>query len=183
MKSWKAALVVVCGLGLAASAWAQCCHGDKAKDTEGASASAKDKSSCAAQAAAAGKDDKSACAGKAAALAGMPQLKYKVGDETTPCSVQAAKLAGGDEAKIKFVVGGTEYSNKTEAMQAYATELKNHLATVTSVRFAVGDKCVSCPMAAGAMAQTSTRKPEKYCTHGKIRCRVIDPPLPCASCS
>lgn len=53
------------------------------------------------------------------------------------------------------MVGESEYGDKAEALQAYAKVLDEHLHTMTAVRYAVGEKCVACPLAAGAMAKAT----------------------------
>jgi hypothetical protein len=64
-------------------------------------------------------------------------------------------LAKTNEATIRYVVNETEYADKTEAQESYAKVLDEYLGTLTSVRYAVGEKCVNCPMAALALAKDS----------------------------
>lgn len=159
MKTWKTLVAITLGLGLSADALAQCCHGkDNGEKTAVAKAAAdgggtcqKDKSTCNKD----GTASKAQCEGKSLAATGMPLMQYKVGEQTTQCPKQAAELAANDESKIRYVVGTEEYTDKVAALNAYAKVLDGYLATMTSVRFAVGGECVNCPLAAAELAKKS----------------------------
>jgi hypothetical protein len=86
-------------------------------------------------------------------LAGMPTMKFKVGDTVTPCCEKASELAGKDESKIQFVVADKSYATKSEALKAFAEQLDAYYADVTTVKYAVGDKTVACPMSAQELAR------------------------------
>ena len=122
------------------------------KTADGGATCQKDKSTCAKTGDMAGKD---ACKDKSLAASGMPVMHYKVGDKTTCCPKAAAELAKANDAKILYVVSETEYADKAAALQAYAKVLDEYLGTLTAVRYAVGEKCVNCPMAAMALAKDS----------------------------
>jgi hypothetical protein len=129
------------------------CHGTQARTACGKSRAHCDKSNA-------------SCTGKAACdkrltEAGVPVLMYRVGEKTTRCPDEAEKLAKGDEGVIRFVIGEKVYEDEAEAKQAYAKALEDFLGQITSVRYAVGDKSVACPMSAGALAKKEG-KPMRY---------------------
>ena len=157
MRAWINSLAVAAAMTFSAATLA--CDGagkDGPKGTAGdtAKACSADKTACA-KSCTNGKDAKAASHDKGLAAAGMPLMKYKVGDQVTACPKEAAKIAtaDGNDAKIRYVVGETEYADKTEALQAYASQLDDFLATMTTVRYAVADETVSCPVAAQKLAQ------------------------------
>jgi hypothetical protein len=145
------AIVTLLSLALAANAAAQCCSGAK-KAADGGTTCQKDKSTCAKSGDMASKEG---CKDKSLAASGMPVMHYKVGEKTTCCPKAAAEMAKADDATIKYVVSETEYADKSEALQAYAKVLDEYLGTITTVRYAVGEKCVNCPLAAMALAKDS----------------------------
>lgn len=149
--SMTSAIVTLLSLALASSAVAQCCASAKKTADSGATCQ-KDKSACSKTGEMAGKE---ACRDKALAAAGMPLMKYKVGDETTCCPKAAADLAKNNDASIRYVVNDAEYADKGEAQERYAKVLDEYLGTLTAVRYAVGEKCVACPTAAQAIAKDS----------------------------
>lgn len=152
MRIWiTSAIVALVSLALTSNAPAQCSAGAK-QTADSGNTCQHDKSTCAKTSNQAGKE---ACKDKSLAATGMPAMHYKVGDQTTCCPKAAAELAAAHDATIRYVVNDTEYADKAEALQAYAKALDEHLGTMTSVRYAVGDKCVACPMAAGALAKNS----------------------------
>jgi hypothetical protein len=145
------AIVTLLSLTLASTAAAQCCAGAK-KTADSGETCQKDKSCCAKtgdQAA------KGACRDKALAATGMPVMQYKVGDQTTCCPKAAAEMAKANDAAMRYAVNETEYADKAAALEAYASTLDEYLGTMTTVRFAVGEKCVACPTAAAALAKDS----------------------------
>lgn len=124
------------------------CSGDKV-----VLASASEKAACSGEKAMASKK----CAGDVAkaCMAGAPCMKYTVGEKTTCCPEEAAKLAGDDKAQIKYVVGEKSYDNEAEAKKALAAALDGYLAQMLTVRYAVGDETVACPMTASTMAKSN----------------------------
>lgn len=89
----------------------------------------------------------------------VPAMTYKVGDKETCCEKMALEAAKGEEKAVKFIVAGKSFDTKSEAMTAYAETLDNYLNNqVLTVRYAVGDECVACPMAAGALAKSKNEK-------------------------
>lgn len=110
-----------------------CCHKDKAGCTK--------------------KAGDSDCHGKVLLAAGAPTMKYKFGDKATDCPAQAEEWQGKCDATVRYVVSGAEYADKAEAMKAYETALEKYLASMTSVRYVVGDNCVACPSAAAELAK------------------------------
>ncbi|MGE0480467.1 MAG: hypothetical protein AB7Q17_08340 [Phycisphaerae bacterium] len=94
----------------------------------------------------------------------LPAVIYQVGDKKVCSEPEALELAKGDASKVQFVVGEKTYATKTEAMDAYAATLDSFLnERMLTVRFAVGDEVVSCPMAAKDLASKN---------HGKVQYRV-----------
>jgi hypothetical protein len=155
MKMWiNSAVVALVSFGLTTAALAQCPGksegGAKAEGAgcckKGAAAASADGKQC---------GDKEKCAGAAFKSCGAPQMAFKVADQTVKCPKQASELAGGDEAKIHYLLSDKEYTDKNEAMQAYDTALTSYLGEVTSVRYAVGDKYLDCPDAAAQLAKKS----------------------------
>lgn len=105
-----------------------------------------------------------ACAVKALSAragAALPEMQYRVGEKTTCCPMEAEKLANGDKAAIRFVVADKTFENEADARKAYAEALEGFLNSVMTVKFAVGEECVSCPMTAKALAQKQG-KPVRY---------------------
>jgi hypothetical protein len=99
-------------------------------------------------------DAELACRGKALHAAGAPLMQYKVGDQTTKCPQEAAKLAAAADGdpKIRYVVDDTEYSHKPEALGAHAKALEAHLAKLSELRYVVGKATLDCPQAATTLA-------------------------------
>lgn len=88
----------------------------------------------------------------------IPAMGYKVGDEIVTCCGKASELAKGDDAKIQFVVNGKTYTNKTEAMLAYAESLDAFYTEMLAMEYVVGDQCVKCPNEAQALASKNGGK-------------------------
>lgn len=92
-----------------------------------------------------------------AAMASLPKMSYKVGEESTCCSHSAKALAEKHSAPIHFVVAETSYTDKSEAMTALVTKTEAALAAYTTPSVCetsgtttiAGEKC-SCPMKAAA---------------------------------
>jgi hypothetical protein len=110
-----------------------CCHKDRAGCTK--------------------KAGDSDCNSKVLLACGAPTMKYKVGEKLTNCPIQANEWRGECDASVCYVVSGAEYADKAEAMKAYETALEHYLASMTSVRYVVGDMCVACPSAAAELAK------------------------------
>lgn len=101
----------------------------------------------------------SACSeGGKAVAAKLPKMSYKVGDKEVCCPSEASELAKGDKTKIQFVVAGKSYSDQGEATDAYATALDSFMNDMVTVKYAVGDNCVTCPNAAKEMASKENKK-------------------------
>jgi|GEM_PF-1721341 len=163
-----AALLALCTLPVA---YAQCCPGGKNKGEAKAAKLAGDQAGCSKDAKLAhAKDgpascDPAACCHKSGgkdggdcltrrlAAAGAPLMTYKVGDDGVRCPEKAATLAKEKNAEIRYVVGDKTFTNKDEAVKAYAAALDGYVATMTTVRYAVGDECVSCPQTAAELAR------------------------------
>lgn len=111
-----------------------------------------------------GSSAKTCCSGKescdgecpiSAAMASLPKMSYKIGEESTCCSHSAQALAEKHSAPIHFVVAETSYTDKTEAMTALVEKTEAALAAYTTpcvceksgTTTIAGEKC-SCPMKA-----------------------------------
>jgi hypothetical protein len=147
MKAWTVSVAIVLASTLTAGAAAQCCagmhKGDQmaAKTADGPVCHHKDSEAAAAQ------------RSKLLTAAGAPLMQYKVGDKTTNCPQQAAEWSKDQDAPVRYVLNDTEYSDKLEALKAYQAALEQHLNKMTTVLYAVGDKCVGCPMEAATLAK------------------------------
>ncbi|RMF72150.1 MAG: hypothetical protein D6744_17130 [Planctomycetota bacterium] len=157
-------LAIVVAAAIASSAWAQCSGGKasakQSKCNKGANATA-----VASKGACAGKSsDGSNCAAKCGDKAktcdvakaksrNIPIIKYRIGDKLTCCPEEAAKLAGDKKDALQYVVGDKIFSNEGEAKEAYAKLLERQLQDITTIKYAVGDECVTCPMTAESMAK------------------------------
>lgn len=124
---------------------------------EKATASADKPACCASAKAVAAKSEcqeKKTCpaSGANCGTASLPKMTFKVGDKTTACCMEAAKLAEGNESSIQYVVAEKTYASKKEALRAYAELLGEHLGTVTTVSYAVGESKVACAKAADELA-------------------------------
>ncbi len=131
----------------AATAWGQTCPAGAADKTASKECCAKtcstaDKTACAAS-----------CSETAWAKAGAPTMRIVVGEKTVNCPMEAAELAKKENTAPVYYVGETKYSDMAEAGKAYAGELNKFLETVTTVRYAVGEECVSCPVTAEQLAK------------------------------
>ena len=90
-----------------------------------------------------------------AAMASLPKMSYKIGDEATCCSHSAKALAEKHSAPIHYVVAETSYTDKSEAMSALVEKTEAALAAYTTPSVCevsgtttiAGEKC-SCPMTA-----------------------------------
>ena len=56
------------------------------------------------------------------------------------------------------MVGDKTFDKQTDAMDALAASLSAYYDKVTTVSYAVGDQCVSCPITAGEMAKKDNKK-------------------------
>ena len=112
-----------------------------------------------------GSGSKACCSGKSectggecpisVAMAALPKMSYKVGEEATCCSKSAAALAEKNSAPIHYVVAETSYTDKSEAMTALVEKTEAALAAYTTpvvceksgTTTIAGEKC-SCPTTA-----------------------------------
>ncbi len=103
---------------------------------------------------------KEACDGEcpiSAAMASLPKMSYKVGEESTCCSHSAQALAEKHSAPIHYVVAETSYTDKSEAMTALVEKTEAALAAYTTpcvceasgTTTIAGEKC-SCPIKAAS---------------------------------
>ena len=91
----------------------------------------------------------------------LPRIGFKVGDTITCCMKAATEMSKSDTAKIKFVVSDKTYGNLGEAKGARLKVLEEYYEDLLRVKYAVGDECTGCPMAAKDLASKSG-KPVQY---------------------
>lgn len=101
--------------------------------------------------------EKAGCCAKSYA-AMLPAMKYRVGDATVECSDKAKELAKGDAKAIKFVVGTKSFDDVVAAEKELTSAYEAFTTEATTVKYAVGDKCVACPMSAGELAKKENKK-------------------------
>lgn len=88
----------------------------------------------------------------------VPAMSFKVGDKAIACPEEAKKLAEANHTQLVYVVADKEYSCENSAKQAYAAQLATYMDEMMTVKFAVGDDCVACPMTAQQMASKAGKK-------------------------
>lgn len=158
MKGWMVAASLCAVLCISGSAFAQC---------GGAKATADKAAGCTGAKVTADKGCEKTCGDKATATKGTcngPKVTYKVGDKETCCSKEASELlAKNENASVRYVVAGKEYTERSEALQAYTAALEQYRDQMTQVRFAVGTECYGCPIEAKTAADKA---------HGQVKYRV-----------
>jgi hypothetical protein len=95
-----------------------------------------------------------------AAMAKLPKMTYKVGDETTECAKEAAKLAEQSGAKIEFVVGDKTFEDKQKSFVTLVKTTEEfvdgfaapHKCSVTGATTVAGTEC-DCPVEAEKRAK------------------------------
>ncbi|NLY02793.1 MAG: hypothetical protein GXY83_42615 [Rhodopirellula sp.] len=119
LKSIFALMTSVAMLAIAAIAQANCGNcGPKAADADKSAAAASSGGSCSAATCAAAQCGTNKGCPVAAAMERLPKLSYAVGQKSTCCPKEAAKLAKESGGHIHFVVAGKEYDSKPEAQTA-----------------------------------------------------------------
>ncbi len=110
-----------------------------------------------------------------AAMASLPKMTYKVGEESTCCSESAAKLAEESAAPIHYVVGDNVYESKEEAfvslvesteemVNAYITPACCEESGTTTI---AGETC-DCPNAAAARTELVSKAVEDIMISYKV---------------
>jgi hypothetical protein len=84
-------------------------------------------------------------------MAKLPKMTYRAGELETPCFKTAVEKAG-DESKVQCLVGGKSYDCRGDATAALVSLLEQETEQLMTVRMAVGDEYVSCPITAKSMA-------------------------------
>jgi hypothetical protein len=98
------------------------------------------------------------CKSKNAALAGMPAMKYRVGDNTLD-TIEAAEAAAKEHGKsVQYVVGEETFGEMPQAVEKLTVALETYATTITTVQYAAGGECVRCPMTAKALAEKNGGK-------------------------
>jgi len=92
-----------------------------------------------------------------AVLASLPEMTYRVGDETTHCPTQAKELAakGGT---IQYVVGEETFDSEDAAVVRLASLIDEEVNKLQAVHFVVADEEFLCPMSAKDAANKSKGK-------------------------
>jgi hypothetical protein len=90
-----------------------------------------------------------------AVLASLPMMRYRVGDDTLDCPMEAEKMAIKADKPIQYVVGETVYGTKPEATVALAASLEEAAKDLQGIHLVVAGKSVDCPHAASQMAKES----------------------------
>ncbi len=88
-----------------------------------------------------------------AALASMPSMWYRVGEELTCCPKAAADMALKVGKPIKYVVDEKLFEKETDAMVALTGLLDERVAELKTVQYSVNGKCGRCPLSARALAK------------------------------
>jgi hypothetical protein len=101
--------------------------------------------------------DNAGCCSKSVA-AMLPAMKYRVGDATVECPDKAKELAKGDAKAIKFVVGDKSFDDVTAANKELTSALETFANEATTVKYAVGEQCLACPVSAGELAKKENKK-------------------------
>ncbi|MBU0638423.1 MAG: hypothetical protein KKB50_06120 [Planctomycetes bacterium] len=91
----------------------------------------------------------------------LPRIGFMVGDKVTCCMKSATEMAGGDATKIHYVVAGENHKDLNEAKAARVKLLEQYYEDMFKVQYAVGEKCVACPVTAKELAKSSY-KPMRY---------------------
>lgn len=104
--------------------------------------------------------------GQGCSKALVTEVLYRVDDLETPCAKTAAAAAQQNGGKIEYIAGGKVYATEDEAKFALAQQLEAAIEDVFTVRFAVGDECVS-DLKAGRQLAAKTGKPVRYCVGGR----------------
>lgn len=106
---------------------------------------------------------KKACEGCTAScsktLAGLPTFVYKIGDATTDCPAEAAKISRKSKKKIQFIGAGKEFAVESEAFAYTVAETEKFVAAFAepkkcsvSGETTVAGKKVCCDVAASQVA-------------------------------
>lgn len=169
MRTWITSAAVIAGLLASAAALGQC------KEATAAGSSQEKAGGCCKSGAVA-QASGGCCKGSATAVAGcstgktcgsdalaksgskLPAMLFKVGDKTVCCPEQAKSLAKGDEKVMQYVVADKTYTDEAEATEAYGKALDAFFSEITTVKYAVGDNCMACPMSAKELAQKEGKK-------------------------
>jgi len=156
------AAVILCAAPVLAQCQKTCQKAKTSQSTDKGKACSHGKTTCPAMQAAGTDKAKTAmcssdvtCDGDVVRFKGvkLPRIGFKVGDQLTCCMKAAKQMTEGDTAKIKFVVAEKTYENLGEAKAARLKVLEQYYEDVLTVKYAVGDKCVGCPLAAKGMAK------------------------------
>lgn len=92
------------------------------------------------------------------ALASLPSIKYRVGEETMCCPKAAGFMAEKNHQPVKYVVGSEAFDTEALATARLVTLLNEEVESMKTVQYAVGDKCMKCPMTAKSVADQNHAK-------------------------
>lgn len=90
----------------------------------------------------------------------IPAMYYQVGQEKFCCAKGAEQAAEKNSEPIRYVVDGKTYDDPNAALSAYAELLEKRLEELTTVRYAVGEETLTCPVSAADLARSRNAKVE-----------------------
>ncbi len=93
-----------------------------------------------------------------AVIASLPKMQYRVGSETTCCSMTAKMMAKKSGKAMEFVVGDDAFADRNKAAVKLVSLLEKELESMQAMQFAVGSDCVRCPMTAKRIAKKQNSK-------------------------
>ncbi len=91
----------------------------------------------------------------------IPRIGFKVGDKITCCMKSVKEMVKGDMSKVTFVIADKTYKDLGKAQAARLKVLEEYYEGLLTVKYAVGDDCVTCPVSAKDMAK-ATGKPVRF---------------------
>ena len=98
------------------------------------------------------------CSKSNPAIAGMPAMSYKVGEETIKDAEAAEKLAKESSKPMVYVVGEQTFTEMGEATAKLTSALEEYAGSIQTIQFSAGGECTRCPMTAKALADKSGGK-------------------------
>jgi len=91
-----------------------------------------------------------------AALASMPKMTYRVGDQDMCCPMGAELTAKETGKPMQYVVSGEAFANQGDATVKLASVLDTYATELLSVQFSAGGECFKCPVSAEEAAKKAS---------------------------
>ncbi len=88
-----------------------------------------------------------------AALASLPKIRYRVGEQVMCCEQTAAKLAESTGKPLEYLIGDEVLNGHCAAEIRMAAILEGEIQKLAAVQYAVADESVSCPATAKRLAE------------------------------